>query len=51
MKQIAEIINVLIQRELRAFKRELEAYPDEASVWSTPAGISNPGGTAATSSP
>ena len=45
MKQIAEIINVLVQRELRAFKRELEAYPDEASVWTTPSGISNPGGT------
>jgi hypothetical protein len=43
--RIAEICNILIQRELRAMKRELEAYPDDASVWATPNGISNPGGT------
>jgi len=43
--RIAEICNILIQRELRAIKRELEAYPDDASVWTTPSGISNAGGT------
>ncbi len=45
MERIAEIFNILVQRELRAMKRELEAYPDDASVWATPSGISNPGGT------
>jgi hypothetical protein len=36
-----------VVRELRAVKRELEAYPDEASVWRPVPGVPNTGGTLA----
>ena len=36
-----------VVRELRAVKRELEAYPDDASVWRPVAGVPNTGGTLA----
>lgn len=42
---IAEQFNAIIQRELRALRRELEAYPDEADIWRQPKGISNSAGT------
>src|SRR5262249_35503899 len=32
-------------REIRSLHRELDAYPDDASVWATPPGIKNPAGT------
>lgn len=35
----------ILLRDLRALRRELDAYPDDASVWATPAGISNSCGT------
>lgn len=34
-------------RELRAVRRELEAYPDDASVWRVVPGLPNTGGTLA----
>jgi hypothetical protein len=34
-----------MQRELRSLKRELDAYPDDASVWTLAPGIKNPAGT------
>jgi hypothetical protein len=37
----------LITRELRAFKREIEAYPDDASLWRSIPGTPNTGGTLA----
>jgi uncharacterized damage-inducible protein DinB len=37
----------LLLRELRAVRRELEAYPDDASVWRTVPGLPNTGGTLA----
>lgn len=37
----------LLLRELRAVRRELEAYPDDASVWRTIPGLPNTGGTLA----
>lgn len=40
-------VETLIVRELRAFKRELEAYPDDASVWRAIPGMPNTGGTLA----
>jgi hypothetical protein len=43
--QLGNALNAMFQRELRSFKRELEAYPDEASVWVTAPGISNSAGT------
>lgn len=40
-------LTLVLTRELRAFKRELEAYPDEASVWRPVPGLPNSGGTLA----
>jgi uncharacterized damage-inducible protein DinB len=37
----------IMARELRAFRRELEAYPDEASIWRIVPGTPNTGGTLA----
>jgi uncharacterized damage-inducible protein DinB len=42
---IAAHLRALIVRELRALRREVEAYPDDAAVWAVPAGISNSCGT------
>ncbi|HMA41138.1 MAG TPA: DinB family protein [Gemmatimonadales bacterium] len=36
-----------IVRDLKALGREVEAYPDDASLWKTPPGIANSGGTLA----
>ena len=43
----ASTLRLLITRELRAFRRELEAYPDDASVWRPVPGLPNTGGTLA----
>jgi hypothetical protein len=40
-------LELLLTRELRAVKRELEAYPDDASVWRVIPGTPNTGGTLA----
>ena len=40
-------LEFLLTRELRAVKRELEAYPDDASVWRVIPGTPNTGGTLA----
>ena len=40
-------VRTLILRELGAVLRSLEAYPDDASVWTEPPGLPNPGGTLA----
>jgi hypothetical protein len=37
----------ILDRDLRALRREIEAYPDEDSLWLTPAGVSNSAGTLA----
>jgi uncharacterized damage-inducible protein DinB len=42
-----ELLGTLILRELRAVRREIEAYPDDASVWRPVPGIPNTGGTLA----
>ncbi|HTY07186.1 MAG TPA: DinB family protein [Gemmatimonadales bacterium] len=31
-------------RDLKSLKREVAAYPDEADLWTCPAGVTNPGG-------
>jgi hypothetical protein len=41
---IADFESVLV-RELKALRRQVEAYPDDASLWRSPAGIANPAGT------
>ena len=40
-------LELLITRELRAVRREIEAYPDDASVWREIPGLPNAGGTLA----
>src|SRR5438045_4105695 len=37
-------IKTLMLRELRALRREIEAYPDESLLWAQPDGISNTAG-------
>jgi uncharacterized damage-inducible protein DinB len=39
------IVHTLILRELGALRRNILLYPDEASIWALPAGISNSAGT------
>jgi hypothetical protein len=40
-------LTTILTRELRAVAREIRAYPDDASVWKTIPGATNPGGTLA----
>ena len=40
-------LKTIIARDLRGARRELEAYPDDASVWRAVPGIPNTGGTLA----
>ena len=44
---IAATIRVLMLRELRALKREIETYPNETDLWAVPPGIANSAGTLA----
>src|SRR6266542_1400676 len=37
-------ISVMMARDLRALRRELEAYPDERDIWRVQPGISNSAG-------
>jgi Protein of unknown function (DUF1572) len=37
-------INTVMKRELKALRREIEAYPNDAAMWETVPGIANPGG-------
>ena len=41
---ITKTIRTLFLRELRALRREVEAYPDESFLWATRAGITNSAG-------
>jgi hypothetical protein len=40
-------LQVLLTRELRTVRRQLQAYPDDASVWRVVPGLPNTGGTLA----
>lgn len=42
---LARQLHAVLVRELRALRREVEAYPDEAAIWVVPEGISNSCGT------
>jgi len=42
---IATHLTAIILRDLRALRREVEAYPSDESVWATPPGIANSCGT------
>ena len=39
-----DAFRVILLRDLRALDREIAAYPDDASLWVTPPGITNSGG-------
>jgi hypothetical protein len=41
---ITDTIRTLLLRELRALRREIEAYPDESLIWATRTGITNAAG-------
>lgn len=41
---LAEILRKILIRDVKALKRELEAYPDEPGLWLTPPGVSNSAG-------
>jgi hypothetical protein len=47
MQSVLDALGTAITRELRAVKREIEAYPDDASVWRAVPGTPNSGGTLA----
>ena len=44
---VTESIRTIFLRELRALRREIEAYPNEKDIWVVPAGIGNSAGTLA----
>ena len=44
---VSESIRTIFLRELRALRREIEAYPNEKDIWEVPAGIGNSAGTLA----
>lgn len=44
---LVELLGVTIARELRAVRREVEAYPDDAALWRPVPGLPNVGGTLA----
>lgn len=39
-----DILSALLARELRTLRREVEAYPDDQSLWTRVPGITNSGG-------
>lgn len=47
MSHFIEALRHVLLRELESFKREVESYPDEESLWATPSGIANSTGTLA----
>jgi uncharacterized damage-inducible protein DinB len=42
---LVEAVAAILDRDLRALAREVEAYPDEAALWQLPEGILNSAGT------
>lgn len=40
-------VRTVLLRELRALRRTVEAYPDDAALWAHPPGVPNAGGTIA----
>lgn len=43
----SEYLARVLVRDVNAVRRELEAYPDERSIWALPPGVANSGGTLA----
>lgn len=45
MPRLPETLEQFLLRELQTLRREVEAYPDEESIWTLPPGAPNSGGT------
>lgn len=44
MNPMIEHLQAHLAKDLKAFIREIEAFPDDAGIWLAPQGISNPAG-------
>ncbi len=44
---LVEAVAAILDRDLRALAREIEAYPDESALWQLPEGVTNSAGTLA----
>ncbi|MEX2570509.1 MAG: DinB family protein [Gemmatimonadota bacterium] len=44
MSTFPAMLHALLLRELGSLRRELQAYPDETSLWEAPPGVPNSGG-------
>ena len=47
MSDLAKLVSAALLRDVRAVKREIEAYPTEADIWRAAPGVTNTGGTLA----
>jgi hypothetical protein len=47
MSDLAKLVSAALLRDVRALKREIEAYPTEADIWRAAPGVTNTGGTLA----
>jgi uncharacterized damage-inducible protein DinB len=47
MPVVMAAVAAILDRDLQALAREVTAYPDERTLWATPPGITNSGGTLA----
>lgn len=47
MTRFTEYLTGIMTRDLRAARREVEAYPDDATLWTAPPGTTNTGGSLA----
>ena len=41
MRETIEDLRIVMTRELAAFQREIERFPDDELLWNTPPGITN----------
>lgn len=47
MSDLAAHLSAVLVRDLEGFRREIEAFPDDATVWQTLPGVANPAGSLA----
>ena len=44
MTELGRNLSILLERELATFQRELDLFPDDATIWKTAHGMGNPAG-------
>ena len=44
MTELGRNLSILLERELATFRRELDLFPDDATIWKTAHGMGNPAG-------